>query len=167
MGRPSIHLSDIGGADVSTPEYVRTPDAGGSRTTGYRWAPARETIVDITQLGISGTGGGVGGGGGSVGGVSTVSGAGRVGRTTAGATQAPGRDDQTSIRRGEDRVEVSSMALYLGQLRTLPEIRQDLVDSVRSQIADGSYDTPERLDSALDEMIDDASQPALVKRLSR
>ena len=50
------------------------------------------------------------------------------------------------------------MALYLSKLRALPEIRQDLVDSVRAQIASGSYDTPDKLDAALDELLSDFSQ---------
>jgi negative regulator of flagellin synthesis FlgM len=62
--------------------------------------------------------------------------------------------EDATARRGSDRVEVSQMALYLNKLRTLP-IRQDLVDSVRQQIAQGTYDTPEKLEAALNAMIDD------------
>ncbi len=47
------------------------------------------------------------------------------------------------------------MATYLGKLAQLPTIRRDLVASVRDQIAAGTYDTPEKLDSALGEMMRD------------
>jgi len=57
--------------------------------------------------------------------------------------------------RAPDQVEVSVMATYLGKLAQLPTIRRDLVASVRDQIAAGTYDTPEKLDSALGEMMRD------------
>jgi negative regulator of flagellin synthesis FlgM len=62
------------------------------------------------------------------------------------------RNEDATARRGSDRVEVSQMALYLNKLRDLP-IRQDLVDSVRQQIAQGTYDTPEKLDAAINELL--------------
>jgi anti-sigma28 factor (negative regulator of flagellin synthesis) len=62
--------------------------------------------------------------------------------------------EDATVRRGSDRVEVSQMALYLNKLRDLP-VRQDLIDSVRQQIAQGNYDTPEKLAAALNELIDD------------
>lgn len=51
--------------------------------------------------------------------------------------------------RGADRVEVSRMASLLNQLRELPDIREDLVRRVRDQIAAGAYDTPERIEGAI------------------
>lgn len=56
-------------------------------------------------------------------------------------------------QRGEDRVEVSRVAQYLRRLSDLPAIREDLIARVREQIESGAYDTPERLDRALDELI--------------
>ncbi len=70
------------------------------------------------------------------------------------AQLAPGRGvshDAAPARRGEDHVEVSPMATYLAKLRQLP-IRQDLVDSIRRQIENGTYDTPEKFDAALSEL---------------
>jgi anti-sigma28 factor (negative regulator of flagellin synthesis) len=63
-------------------------------------------------------------------------------------------DPAPAIRRGSDLVEVSDMATYLSKLRQLP-VRQELVDSVREQIANGTYDTADRLEQALDELIQD------------
>lgn len=35
-----------------------------------------------------------------------------------------------------------------------PDIRQDLVERVRQEIADGTYDTPEKWEAALDRLLD-------------
>jgi negative regulator of flagellin synthesis FlgM len=37
----------------------------------------------------------------------------------------------------------------------LPEIRHERVDEIRRQIAAGSYETPEKLELALDRMLDE------------
>lgn len=58
-------------------------------------------------------------------------------------------------RRGGDEVEVSQLAYYLNKLRTLPAQRHDLISSIREQIAAGTYDTPERLEGALDGLLED------------
>ena len=57
--------------------------------------------------------------------------------------------------RGGDRVELSDQARLLSKLKQLPEIREGLVHSVKAQIEAGSYDTPERFDTAINAMIDD------------
>lgn len=57
--------------------------------------------------------------------------------------------------RGSDSVQFSSAAQLLGKLRDLPDVRQDLVDRVRGEIAAGTYETPEKLDAAAEAMIDD------------
>ncbi|MBK9188306.1 MAG: flagellar biosynthesis anti-sigma factor FlgM [Phycisphaerales bacterium] len=54
--------------------------------------------------------------------------------------------------RGQDKVEVSELASYLSKLRDMPAVRQDLVDRVKSEIAGGTYLTPEKLDAALAEL---------------
>jgi len=72
----------------------------------------------------------------------------RVEDTTAAAT---------GTQRGEDRVEVSRVAQYLRRLSDLPAIREDLVARVREEIETGVYDSSERLDGALDELIAEQS----------
>ena len=85
-------------------------------------------------------------------------GSGPVGRV-AGVGPALGRNvhvsEDSTVRRGTDRVEVSPVALYLNKLKDLP-IRQDLVDTIRQQIAQGTYDTPDKLDAAVSELLGDA-----------
>lgn len=63
-------------------------------------------------------------------------------------------DVETASRRGADRVELSAEASMLASLRNLP-VREDLVETIRGEIARGEYDTPEKLDAALDELLGD------------
>ena len=77
-----------------------------------------------------------------------------------GGQAAPGRDassiiESAPIRRLGDQVEVSQMATYLNKLRQLPPVRQDLVESARAEIAGDTYDTPEKFNAALDELLND------------
>ncbi len=67
-------------------------------------------------------------------------------------TQAAGRT--TSVQ-GADEVSISAEADFLAQVHELPEIRQDRVDALRAQIADGSYDVDAKLDTAVDRLLDE------------
>lgn len=68
------------------------------------------------------------------------------------ARQAP---ESSRIARTEDQVELSDRALLLSRLRELPEMRQGLINQVRSAIERGDYDTPEKLDAAIEKMMAD------------
>ena len=57
--------------------------------------------------------------------------------------------------RGSDSVELSSQARLLSKLKELPDIREGLVNSVRAQIDAGQYETDERLDTAINGLIED------------
>ncbi len=63
--------------------------------------------------------------------------------------------DAASPRIAGDRVELSDTARLLNSMRQMPEIRQDRVDTIRNAIARGVYDTADRLDVALDKMLDE------------
>lgn len=54
-----------------------------------------------------------------------------------------------------DSVELSNTARLLSKLSELPDIRKDLVDRVRGEIAAGTYDTPEKVDAILDKIAED------------
>lgn len=84
--------------------------------------------------------------------------AGAVGRIPAVEinSEVVGAKRAAKARRGDDRVEVSDAARFLAKLNNMPEIRSELVDRVRNEIANGSYDTPEKFELALDGLIDDA-----------
>ena len=68
------------------------------------------------------------------------------------ATESP------RVSRGGDQVELSDQAVLLSRLRELPPVRQGLIDQVRSAIERGEYDTPEKLDAALEKMLNEQTE---------
>jgi len=84
---------------------------------------------------------------------------GRVGRVSDSPRRGTTEAGPEQARRGvEDRVEVSDMARYLAKLRETPGIRQDLVDRVRDEIESGAYESPEKIEQAIDELAGDLTQ---------
>lgn len=57
--------------------------------------------------------------------------------------------------RGRDQVELSRTAQLLSKIHELPDMRQDLIARVREQIQNGTYETPEKLDAALQKLIEE------------
>jgi len=71
-------------------------------------------------------------------------------RPTTPTSQSPkGRPEPT------DRVELSELAEFRAKLADLPAIRQDLVVRVRGEIAAGAYDSAERVESAVERLIEE------------
>jgi negative regulator of flagellin synthesis FlgM len=56
-----------------------------------------------------------------------------------------------------DRVEVSEVARWLGEMNRLPAIREEKVAAARAAIANGSLDTDEKLAIAIGRMIDEVA----------
>jgi negative regulator of flagellin synthesis FlgM len=54
-----------------------------------------------------------------------------------------------------DSVSFSRQADLIGRVREMPEIRADRVADLKRQIASGNYDTDQKLDAALDRMLDE------------
>jgi len=54
-----------------------------------------------------------------------------------------------------DRVEISEMAKFLEKLSRLPDIRQDKVDAVKAELARGASETPEKLEKAINALLQD------------
>ena len=71
------------------------------------------------------------------------------GRTTEGRIEAP------TAGRPSDRADISEHARLMSRLSALPPVRTDLVASIRQQIADGTYETADRLDTAIASLLDD------------
>ncbi len=69
------------------------------------------------------------------------------------ATHARGAAEVEAPRRSiDDAVELSDRARLLARLKQLPEVREDLVARVRAEIAAGTYETPEKVDAALERL---------------
>lgn len=54
-----------------------------------------------------------------------------------------------------DRVEISTAAQLVDRVRDLPEIRADRVAQIRAAIADGTYETDEKIDAAVERLLDE------------
>lgn len=54
-----------------------------------------------------------------------------------------------------DTVEISPQARLAAKLADLPEVRADLVARVKAEIAAGTYETVEKLNIAIDRMLDE------------
>lgn len=78
-------------------------------------------------------------------------------QTTFDSVSKPARTstDSATSTTTSDRVELSEQARLLSKLKQLPEVREGLVNSVKSQIDSGNYDTEERFDTAINALLDD------------
>lgn len=77
--------------------------------------------------------------------------------TALDGVSKPARQSASSstTSRNEDRVELSEQARMLSKLKQLPEVREGLVNSVKAQIDAGNYDTAERFDTAVNNLLED------------
>jgi len=66
---------------------------------------------------------------------------------STGALETPGV--------GADKLEISPAAEAAAQAAEVGEVRQALVTTIKQQIAEGTYETPEKLDLAVDRMLDE------------
>ena len=76
------------------------------------------------------------------------------------AVNAPRAEQSAPAVRPSDRVDISDRARLLSRLAALPETRADLVDNIRRQIADGTYETADRLDKAVSSLLSDLDLPS-------
>ena len=54
-----------------------------------------------------------------------------------------------------DRVEISHIARLMSEVSSLPEVRAEKIVQVRAEIEAGSYITPEKLDIAVERLLED------------
>ena len=66
----------------------------------------------------------------------------------------PTKGEARTTRVDSDRVELSEHSRLLSQLRS-QDVRTDLVYNARSEIANGTFLTDERIDGAIDELVRD------------
>ena len=55
----------------------------------------------------------------------------------------------------QDELELSDAARLVEQVNQLPDVRQDRIDQIRAQIAEGTYETDEKLDVAVGRLLDE------------
>ena len=65
-------------------------------------------------------------------------------------TPAPSQPGQI-----QDELNISEVGRTVEQVNQLPDIRQDRVNEIRAQIAAGTYETEEKLQIALDRLLDE------------
>ena len=56
---------------------------------------------------------------------------------------------------GVDQLDISHEAELISQIHDIPDIREDRVAAIRAQIEAGTYDTAEKLDIAVDRLLDE------------
>jgi negative regulator of flagellin synthesis FlgM len=68
--------------------------------------------------------------------------------------RAPGANEAPNVS-SADRVDISTAAEAAIRASESGNIRQALVNQIRSQIAAGTYETPAKLDAALERLLDE------------
>ena len=56
-----------------------------------------------------------------------------------------------------DELDISPHAELMSRIHEIPDVRTHLVDEIRQQIMDGTYETQERLQVAVDRLLDEVS----------
>lgn len=55
----------------------------------------------------------------------------------------------------QDELQISEAGQMLDKVQQLPDVRQDRVDQIRAQIADGTYETDDKLEMAIGRLLDE------------
>ncbi len=71
------------------------------------------------------------------------------------AKSAPQKSTRSQSTAGGDQLELSEAGKAAARIGDIPDIRSDLVNRVRSEIASGTYDTAEKFDTAVDRLLDE------------
>lgn len=67
----------------------------------------------------------------------------------------PATPTPTSRVNTADQLDLSPAAQFIDAVNSLPDIRQDRVSALRQAIASGTYETADKLDSALSALLDE------------
>ena len=62
------------------------------------------------------------------------------------------QSDQAPIN---DELQISDAARLVEQARQVPEVRQDRIEAIRAKIAEGTYETDEKLEIAVERLLDE------------
>ena len=72
--------------------------------------------------------------------------------------QPPAKAEQASASgavQGADKLELSEAGQIAARLAEIPDVRTDRVAEIRQAIADGTYESEEKLNAALDSLLDE------------
>ena len=61
----------------------------------------------------------------------------------------------SAVDSGSDKLELSEAGKIAAQLADVPDVREDRVAAIRQAISDGTYETEQRLSTALDALLDE------------
>ncbi len=61
----------------------------------------------------------------------------------------------SSTHAASDRLEISEAGRIAAQLAEIPDIRADRVESIRAALLNGTYETDDKLNIALDRLLDE------------
>ena len=70
------------------------------------------------------------------------------------AAAKPAEAAPSAPARGSDRLELSTVDRMMGQLKT-NDVRWSKVNEIKAQIANGSYETDDKLNAAADKLLDE------------
>lgn len=59
----------------------------------------------------------------------------------------------TDVRPSLDRIEISELGQFMSRLSELPDVRVEKVARVRASILRGDYETPDKLDKAIENLV--------------
>ena len=71
------------------------------------------------------------------------------------ANRAPQTPQRAAAANQADSVDISPAAEMAAKLSEIPDIRQDRVNEIRAQIASGTYETDDRINGALERLLDE------------
>ena len=71
------------------------------------------------------------------------------------AARSASSTSQVESPKIQDEVNISDTARLVEQAKQAPDIRQDRVQSIRAQIASGTYETSGKLDTAVSRLLDE------------
>ena len=69
--------------------------------------------------------------------------------------RSAGKRPSAPATQSADRVDISAAAEAAIHAAETGEVRQDLVNRIRAQIAAGTYETPGKLDTAVERLLDE------------
>jgi negative regulator of flagellin synthesis FlgM len=70
-------------------------------------------------------------------------------------TQAPAETRSPDYLQGADQLDISQEADLISRVRDLPDIRADRVEQLREAIAAGTYETADKLELAVERLLDE------------